>query len=262
MVKKVFMSTQFLIQSSDPALFKKATRVAKEFAQQYISDDIVGIVFLGAIARGYFDHSADIDIAFFKKQASEISLTNKFLKIEDLEVQCWLSDYESELTNPWDMSKRWTYSQGQIYFDPLDKISQLLKEKVPMKPEEKKWLMMSGLTLSEWYVNRLTHLWVERGNIISAHHMFDQGLNYFFEMLFGLNNQLVADMKWRYYCVEQLERLPHNFRERIKDTMILHSFTTEELERRQEAFMEIWREMKPIIEEEVQMSFDEMLQIV
>jgi hypothetical protein len=256
------MSIHFLIQSSDPALLEKANQVAKKFVQQYISDDIVGIVFLGAIARGYFDHSADIDIALFKKQASEISLTNKFLKIDDFEVQCWLSDYESELTNPWDMSKRWTYSQGQIYFDPSDKISQLLKEKVPLKPEEKKWLMMSGLTLSEWYINGLTQLWVERGNIISAHHMFDQGLNYFYDMLFGLNDQLVADMKWRYYCVEKLEKLPHNFKERIKDTMILHSFSIEELERRQKAFMEIWREMKPIIEEEVQMSFDEMVQIV
>jgi len=260
--RKRCMSTQFLIQSSDPALLEKATRVAKEFVQQFIRDDMIGIVFLGAIVRGYFDHSADIDIAFFKKQGAEIPLTNKFLKIEDLEVQCWVSDYESELTNSWDMSKRWTYSQGQIYFDPLGKISQLLKEKVPMKPEEKKWLMMSGLTLSEWYINRLTHLWVERGNIISAHHMFDQGLNYFFDMLFGLNNQLVADMKWRYYCVEQLERLPHNFQENIKNTMILHSFSIEELERRQTFFMEMWREMKPIIENEVQMTFEEMLQIV
>jgi len=255
------MSTQFLIQSSDQALLEKATKVAKEFAYQYISDDIVGIAFLGAIARGYFDHSADIDIALFKKKASEISI-NKFLRIDDIEVHCWLSDYESELTDQWDMSKRWTYSQGLIYFDPLEKMSQLIKEKVPLKPDEKKWLMMSGLTLSEWYINRLTHLWVERGNFISAHHMFDQGLNYFFEMLFGLNNQLVADMKWRYYCVEKLERLPHNFRERIISTMILHSFTMEELGRRQEAFMEIWGEMKPIIEEEVQMSYEEILQLV
>ena len=121
------MNTQFSIQSSDPMLLEKATQVAKEFAQQYIRDDIVGIVFLGAIARGYFDHSADIDIALFKKQASEIVLTNKFLKIDDLEVQIWLSDYESELTLPWDMSRRWTYAQGQIYFDPLGKIAQLLK---------------------------------------------------------------------------------------------------------------------------------------
>ena len=256
------MGTKFDIQSSDPELLERATRVAKEFAQQYMSEDVVGIVFLGAIVRGYFDHSADIDIAIFKKQGSEIPLTDKFLEIDGFEVQCWLSDYESELTNSWDMPKRWTYAQGQIYFDPLDKISRLLEEKVPLKPDEKKWLMMSGLTLSEWYVNRLTQLWIERGNIVSAHHMFDQGLIYFFDMLFGLNNELVADMKWRYYCVEQLERLPHNFQERIKDVMILHSVSMEELERRQKAFMDMWAEMKPVIEEEVQMSFEEMLQIV
>ena len=256
------MGTKFDIQSSDPELLERATRVAKEFAQQYMSEDVVGIVFLGAIVRGYFDHSADIDIAIFKKQGSEIPLSDKFLEIDGFEVQCWLSDYESELTNSWDMPKRWTYAQGQIYFDPLDKISRLLEEKVPLKPDEKKWLMMSGLTLSEWYVNRLTQLWIERGNIVSAHHMFDQGLIYFFDMLFGLNNELVADMKWRYYCVEQLERLPHNFQERIKEVMVLHSISMDELERRQKAFMEIWGEMKPVIEEEVQMSFEEMLQIV
>ena len=256
------MSTKFIIQSSDPILLEQATRVAREFAQKYVHGDMVGIVFLGGVARGYFDRSADIDIALFKKQGAEIPLPAKFLTIDDFLVQIYLEDYESEKTSAWDMPKRWTYSQGQIYFDPLNQIAQLLNEKVPLRPEEKKWLMMSGLTLSEWYINRLTHLWVERGNLVSAHHMFHQGLNFFFDMLFALNNELVPDMKWRYYCVEQLERLPHNFQERIKDTMIMHSTSMEELERRQAAFMEMWREMKPIIEQEVLMSFDEMVQIV
>jgi hypothetical protein len=205
---------------------------------------------------------ADIDIAVFKKQNSEVSLTKKFYKVEDIEVQIWLSDYESELAIPWDMAKRWTYSQCRIYFDAQGKISQLLKEKVPLTPDERKWLLMSGLTLSEWYINRLTQLWVERGNIISAHHMLDQGIIYFFDMLFGLNNELVPDMKWRYYCVEQLERLPNNFQERVKETMKLHAFTLEELERRKKAFLEIWREMQPIIEKEVDMTFEEIEQII
>jgi predicted nucleotidyltransferase len=256
------MSTKFIIPSSDPVLLEKANKIAKEFIQQYINDNVIGIVFLGAIVRGYFDHFADIDIAVFKKQNSEVSLTKKFYKVEDIEVQIWLSDYESELTIPWDMAKRWTYSQCQIYFDSQDKISQLLKEKVPLNPEEKKWLMMSGLTLSEWYINRLTQLWVERGNIISAHHMFDQGIIYFFDMLLGLNDELVPDMKWRYYCVEQLKHLPHKFQDRIKETMNLNAFTIEELERRKRAFMEMWREMQPIIEEEVHMTFEEIEQIL
>jgi predicted nucleotidyltransferase len=256
------MSTKFLFQSSDPVLSEKANRVAQEFSQKYICDNVVGIVFLGAIARGYFDHSSDIDIAIFKKQASEILLTEKFTKIDDFEVQIWLSDYEHECMIPWDMPKRWTYSQGQIFFEQQDKISQLLLEKVPLKVEEKKWLMMSGLSLSEWYANRLTQLWLERGNIVSAHHMFDQGLNYFFDMLFGLNNELVPDMKWRYYIVEQLEQLPRNFQQRVQKIMLLHSFTIEELERRRDEFVEMWQEMQPIIEEEVQMTFKEMEQIV
>jgi len=256
------MSTQYLIQSSDPSLLEKATRVANEFAQQYIRDDVVGIVFLGAVARGYFDHSADIDIALFKKQASEIALASQYQKVEGLEIHCHLVTYENELIEGWDMAKRWTFSQGQIHYDPQGRISQLLEDKVPLKPEEKRGLLMSGLALSEWYINRLTHLWVERGNLISAHAMFAQGLNYFLDMLFALNNQLVADMKWRYYCAERLEQLPANFQERIKETMLLNAFSLEELERRQGAFMEMWRELLPIVEQELQMPYDEINQLV
>jgi predicted nucleotidyltransferase len=256
------MSTQFVIQSSDSELLRKATRIANEFAQQHIGDHVVGIVFLGAIVRGYFDHAADIDIAIFKRQDSEISITQQFYEVEGVDVQVWLSDYEQELTNSWDMAKRWTYSQANIVYDTEHKISQLLKEKVPLRPEEKRWLMISGLTLSEWYGNRLTNVWIKRGNLVSAHQMIDQGLRYFFEMLFGLNNALVADMKWQYYCVEQLAQLPTNFRKRVQETMQVHAVTREELKRRREVFMGMWREMQPRIEAEVHMSFDDMLQIV
>ena len=256
------MGTQFQIQSSDQALLEKAIRVANAFVQPYRSESVVGIVFLGAIVRGYFDPSADIDIAIFKRQASGIVIPNKFFKIEGLEVHVWLSDYEDECLAPWDMAKRWTFSQGQIDYDPQGKIAGLLAEKVPLKPEEKKWELMAGLALSEWYVNRLTRLWVARGNLTSAHHMVAQGLNYFFDMLFALNNELAADMKWRYYCVEKLKRLPAHFQERVRETMLLHAFSLEELDRRQIAFMEMWREMLPIVEQEVQMSYAEISELV
>ncbi len=195
------MSTHFHIQSSEPTLLEKATAIAKEFARQYEREEVVGIVLLGAVARGYFDQFADIDVGIFIKQDSGLSIEPKFRKIEGIEVQVWVSEYENELETNWDMSRRWTYSQGWIYFDPEGKIARLLETKVPLKPDERKWLMMSGLTLSEWYVNQLTDLWLARGNIISAQHVVSQGLVYFFDLLFGLNNELVADMKWRYYCV-------------------------------------------------------------
>jgi hypothetical protein len=256
------MTIQFTIQSSDPAMLEKATRVAKEFTAPYMNETMVGIVFLGSIARGYFDASADIDIALFKKQSAEISLPGQFLHVQGLEVHVHLADYESEQIAIWDMPKRWTFSQCQIVYDPHGEVSRMLAEKIPMQPEEKKWLLMSGLCLSEWYINRLTDLWVQRGNMISAQHMFVQGLNYFFDMLFALNDQLVPDMKWKYYCVEKLLRLPAHFQERIKETMLLQAFSGEELERRKRAFMEMWREMLPIIERAVQMSYAEIEKLV
>jgi hypothetical protein len=256
------MSTQFPIQSSDAPLLERAIRVAHEFARQYIRDDVAGIVFLGAIARGYFDHAADIDIALFTQPGAVLALPSQFLKVAGLEVHCHLADYENEHTTSWNMAKRWTYAQGQIHYDPEGKIARLLAAKVPLQPEEKRWLLMSGLVLSEWYINRLTQLWVERGNLVSAHHMFDEGLAYFFSLLFGLNDQLVADIKWRYYCVERLPRLPSQFSERIQDVMLVRSLSMQELARRKSAFIDLWRELQPVVEQEVQLSFDDMVLLV
>ena len=103
---------------------------------------------------------------------------------------------------------------------------------------------------------------MERGNIISAQHMFDQGLNYFYDMLFALNGQLVADMKWRFYCVEKLDCLPKHFRESIQEVMLLNAFTVEEIERRKRIFMGMWQQMVALVEQEVQMPYDEFKELV
>ena len=131
-----------------------------------------------------------------------------------------------------------------------------------MKVEERKWLLMSGLALSDWYINSLTHLWVERGNLVSAHHMFAQGLNYFFDLLFAINNELVADMKWRYYCVEKLPRLPRNFHELIKEVLLLDELSVKEIERRQQAFLALWQQMIPLVEHEIELTYAEIKNLV
>ena len=58
-------------------------------------------------------------------------------------------------------------------------------------------------------------------------------------------------MKWRYYCVEKLEKLPAHFPSRIQDIMTIHSFTLEELDRRKTAFLDMWREVQPGVEQEL-----------
>ena len=92
--------------------------------------------------------------------------------------------------------------------------------------------------------------------------MFNQGLNYFFDMLFALNNQLAADVKWRYYCVERLSFLPPHFHESIQEILLLNALTVEEIKRRQRVFMEMWRHMVPLVERELKMPYDEFKNLV
>jgi predicted nucleotidyltransferase len=55
------MPSRMEIASSDPSLLRNAARTAEEFARHFMRNDIAGIAFLGAIARGCFDEAADID---------------------------------------------------------------------------------------------------------------------------------------------------------------------------------------------------------
>lgn len=253
---------RFDIANSDPALLDRAHRIAQDFARPWQRDGIAGIVFVGAIARGYFDASADIDIALFRRRGADLTLPDKFTTVDGLEVHCWNSDYEDELDSRWDMARRWTFSQSETCYDPRGYIARLLEDKVPLKPEERRWMLMSGLVLSEWYSARLPRTWVERGSITSAHQALGQALDHFATMLFALNNELVPDPKWRHYCLERLPLLPQGILDSVRQTMILRSFSPEELGRRQRSFAAVWQAMRPVVERELQMTYDEMKAVV
>lgn len=256
------MSAPFIIQSSDQAQLEKAIQIATTFAQQYIRPGVVGIVFLGAIVRGYFDQHADIDIAIFKMQNAEIPPTPMYQHIDGIEIQCFLENYEPEINTTWEMAKRWAYTSRKIFYDPDGLISQLLEEKVPLQPEERKESLIKGIALSEWYINRLTQLWIDRGNLISAYDMFTEGLSYFFEALFALNDQLVPAVKWRYYCVERLAVLPSKFHEQIQSVLLVNAISAEEIGRRKQAFMEMWQSILPLVEQEAHMPYAEFKDLV
>jgi hypothetical protein len=220
-------------------------------------EDIAGIAFLGAIVRGYFDNAADIDIALFTRSARGSTPVAQIQHVGGFAVHCHVADIDAEESVPWDMGKRWAFSESRLFFDPDGRINRLLREKVPLRPQERRWLLIAGITLSEWYINRLTALWVQRGSIVSAHSMFSPGLSCFFDVLFGLNNRLVADHKWRYYCAERLEILPPGFGVRMARVMELKALDEDDLKRRRDAFMGMWRDMLPLVEQDVGLRWDE-----
>lgn len=256
------MPTRFVIASSDPALLERATLLAESFAQRYQIDGIVGIVFLGSVVREYFDSFADIDVILYKAPGADIAPPENYIHEQGFEIHTGMLDYSDEAASPWDMAKRWAYSTHRIAYDPQGLIARLLEEKVRLLPEERRWLMISGMAQSNWYCETLPRLWMARGNLTSAQHMFDEGITHFMEALFGLNNELVADVKWRFYAAERLPILPRDFSARIREVMRLADFTEADIERRRLAFMALWNEVLPLVEAAVQMPYEEFSKLV
>ncbi len=118
------------IASNDARALREAIRVAEGFAKQYDPDDFVGVAFLGAIVRGYFDKSADIDIGFFTKASVRNQLPLLLDHVDGYAVHSWVADYDKEVSSNWDMAKRWAYSESRVYWDPSGRLSRLIQEKV------------------------------------------------------------------------------------------------------------------------------------
>jgi predicted nucleotidyltransferase len=147
----------FPIESSNTELLEKAKYIAMDYAKKPINDETAGIVILGGTARGYFDADADIDISILKNgNMPEVKITYEI--IDGMEVQTFTAGYENDKEAKWEMDKRCVYSNRTIFHDTNKRIEDLLKKKVPLRDEERKWLMISGTALSEWYCVRLPDL--------------------------------------------------------------------------------------------------------
>lgn len=247
---------KYSFQSLDQKRLSEAKLVAQEYANQQKKNDVVGITFLGAITRGYFDTDSDIDITIFKNSFKE-KITSDTTEYKGFKLHEFTVDIENERASHWELGKRWAYSNSQIYWEKDGQITSLLNEKVPMREEEKRRLVMSGIVLSEWYCNRLTELWIRRGDVVSSHYMIAEGLNHFFNAIFAFNNEMPPDYKWRFFCSKQLENIPTTYEECMIETIKIEKMDLNDLTRRKNAFMKIWNQMLPSIETYLGMQYSE-----
>ncbi|MRR09626.1 hypothetical protein EG831_06060, partial [bacterium] len=64
----------------------------------------MGVAFLGAIARGYYDADSDIDISFFEDHGATRCETDTVM-VDGHHVHYFRMDYDAEAGMDWDMAK-------------------------------------------------------------------------------------------------------------------------------------------------------------
>ena len=222
------------------ARLAEAKAVAEEFASRFKRRGVVGIVFLGALARGYFDEYSDIDVVVFKRKGVRLGVPReREIKYKGFLVDYEVRDYEEELCKPWSMEVRWTFSQALVHYDPRGEVAKLLKRKVPLREAERKRLLEESLRWAIWYGWDFADSWARRGDPLSAHHCVTVALQLFVKALFFLNGQLVPPDKWLLHEARKLIKLPPNFAEVVRQVLLVRDFTVEELERRKAGMEEL-----------------------
>lgn len=224
---------------------------------------VSGIVFMGALTRGFADRYSDVDIVVLLRKRSE-HLRKEIQKIGsdeqrhsgvdmDLEVH-FLDDFK---TQRWSEMARWDFSHSEIVFDPEGKIWKLFKKN--LRVPEHFWLrriVVCGEYV-KWYccppgnnVGTVVETWVDRGDLTSAHYCLSYALTLLVRIIFALNREFLPPPKWEIFYSYNLEWLPSNYRRLIGEALTIRSLSKRDLDRRLAAARELWHEILPKIRDE------------
>lgn len=236
-----------------------------EVLKQKISSckGVSGIVFMGGLIRGFADKYSDVDVIVLLRKRDE-SLRNRIKKIGldehrrsgtdvDLEVH-FLEDFRAR---KWNETARWDFSHAKIVFDRQEELQKLFRTK--LSTSNSFWLKRVFIygEYVGWYCcptkknsETMVDTWVDRGDLVSAHYCLNYALTLLIRIIFALNKEFLPPPKWEIYYSYGLKWLPSSYEKLISEALMVKSLSKPDLDRRQRATRELWRQILPKIREE------------
>jgi len=210
-----------------------AEEVAEELASSFARKrGVVGVVYLGALARGYFDEHSDIDIVVYKRRGvrlgwpREKEYTYKGFTV-DLEVR----DYEKELRRPWTPEERWVFLNARIRYDPEGLVRKLFELKARLTERERIRLLEDELRRAEWSLGD-ARAWLHRGSLLSAHYTVTVALRHLLRSIVLLNGLPPPPDKWLIHAAMSSEKQPPQLEKLMRDALECQRLDAQELKRR------------------------------
>jgi predicted nucleotidyltransferase len=232
---------------------EKFRRVAEGLASKIAScKGVTGIVFTGGLVRGFADEFSDVDITVFlserderlRRQIRGIGLDEERHSGIDIDLEVYsLEDFKR-----WKLGEAYTWelSRVEIVFDPKGETKKVLGEK--LKAPKGFW-MKSIVVCGEylkWYscpkkeeVGTIAQAWIERGDLPAAHYCLNYAVDLLIRLIFALNKQFLPAPKWRLFYSYSLKWLPTDYKELVKEAMIVNNFSVEDINRRLKAIRKI-----------------------
>lgn len=251
---------------------EKFRQVAEDFVSRMTScNGVVGIIFLGALVRGFADKFSDLDITVLlaerdeelKMRIRQMGLNEeKCSGVDDIDLMVYfLEDFKNL---EWSETERWDYSKAaKVVYDPNGDVKRILREKL-MVPKDF-WVKRIVVCANylKWYccppdepwvqrlgVGTIAETWIYRDDLVAAHYCLNYGVDLLLEILFALNREFLPVPKWRIFYSYRLKWLPEEYSGLLREVMQAKNFSEEELNRRLKAIKELWTKIVEKIRDE------------
>jgi predicted nucleotidyltransferase len=247
-------------------------QIAEKLCSQLSSiEGVVGIVFVGGLARGFADRFSDVDIdVYLRKKDRKLRETIRKMGADeqkrsgiDVDLSTYFVDEFGK--RRWTEIDRWDYSHALIVYDLKGEVRRIFDWKLAVSRDFWVKRIATCAEYLKWYccppaenVGTMTEAWVERGDLASAHYCLTYAVDVLLRVIFALNREFVPPQKWRIIYSYTLKWLPSNHEELLREAMIIKELSTSDLERRLKAIRKIWRGTVPEIEKETGLNLEEL----
>lgn len=239
---------------SSPNKYDDYFRQAQAFADRFaVHEGMVGVLLAGGVARGYADRFSELDLAVYLTRTHFENWIQRGLAPfpeGDSCVNGWHVDfdyfcYEDEIEAEWEPVKRWDRSYAVVLHDPQGLMQEMLARKAVLTEEEKRRLTSRHLILyGDYFCNLVVPSWLHRGDPLAAHHCLNTALDSLIKAVFLANDELIPFDKWTLNLSYTLAWTPRDWRERVKQAMLVREVSRADVERRCALIRDLFAECK------------------
>ncbi|MHA1467325.1 MAG: DUF4037 domain-containing protein [Promethearchaeota archaeon] len=159
-------------------------------------------------------------------------------------VDISILSYKNELREDWSLIKKWDASYNIIFFDPKEKIKDLLSRKDVYSSNEKFTYALKFFKECEHIGDFQTRQWIKRGDPLAANQMISLGISSLIGMIFLANDEYPPYNKWALNFSYSLKWLPSNWKEKISKIILTKEISLNEAKRRLRLFARLCKDCK------------------
>ncbi len=209
---------------------------------------VIGVTLNGGLSRGYADELSEIDLTIFLEpetfarwQSGEAPLPSGITRLDGRLYDIRVADLHAETEKTWSTDALWDASYAEVLFDPDNRITAMLREKLSQSPEPAE--AERDMFASWWHWRLTCDAWIHRGDAVAGHHMLNDALVALTRALFLANREYPPHEKWLLHMSRTLEWQPRDWSDRLGEAVLTGDGSIDALRRRQAAVGNLWEEI-------------------